>query len=252
VFTTAVDGKNVRLVLDAGIPAVEIERRLCDSAPAVVVDNYAGATEAMRHLLKLGHREIGFIGEPFLGDTPHAPVLGIPKERFDAYCDALRAAGVGFDESRIVLGSYPREPGGWGSLEAGATHMRRLLTQAPEITAVFAVSDLVASGAYQALYSRGILVPRQISVVGFDDTFAQYLAPPLTTVRQPMFDMGFKAASLAIGRIAEIDAGQPGAGSERAAGARSSRSDVMSASAQVEFCPTRLVVRESTARAPSH
>lgn len=106
--------------------------------------------------------------------------------------------------------------------------MRRLLTQAPDITAVFAVSDLVAAGAMQALYSRGILIPRQISIVGFDDTFAEYLAPPLTTVRQPMFDMGFKAASLAIKLITSRET-----------------------SARLEFCPTRLIIRESTARAPA-
>ena len=228
VFTTAVDGTNVQLALDAGIPAVEIERRLCAAAPAVVVDNHAGATEAMRHLVSLGHRKIGFVGEPFVSDAARASAAGLPKERFDAYRDALHEAGIGFDESRIVLGHYPREQGGWGGLQAGATYMRRLLTQAPDVTAVFAVSDLVAAGAMQTLYSRGILVPRQISIVGFDDTFAEYLAPSLTTVRQPMFDMGFKAASLAITLITE--------------GSRST---------ELEFCPTRLIPRESTARAPA-
>jgi len=228
VFTTAVHARNVQLALEAGIPAVEVERRLCDAAPAVVVDNHAGATEAMRHLLQLGHRKIGFLGEPFLDEEPRRPDAGIPKERFDAYRDALQEAGIPFDESRIVPGHYQREQGGWGGLEVGATYMRRLLTQAPDITAVFAVSDLVAAGAMQALYSRGILVPRQISIIGFDDTFAQYLAPPLTTVRQPMFDMGFKAASLAIEFITSRDL-----------------------TARLEFCPTRLVIRESTARAPA-
>jgi DNA-binding LacI/PurR family transcriptional regulator len=228
VFTTAVDAENVRLAIQAGTPAVEIERRLCNAAPAVVVDNHAGALEAMRHLLELGHQKIGFVGEPFPDDAPSSPAAGIPRERFNAYRDALREAGITFDESRIVHGHYPREKGGWGGLEAGATYMRRLLTQAPDTTAVFAVSDLVAAGAMQALYSRGILVPRQISIVGFDDTFAEYLAPPLTTVRQPMFDMGFKAASLAIKLITDADI-----------------------SPHIEFCPTSLIIRESTARAPA-
>jgi len=246
VFTTAVQGKNVQLALDAGIPAVEIERRLCDAAPAVVVDNYAGASEAMQHLLTLGHRKIGFIGEPFLDDeAPRLPALGIPRERFEAYRDALHAAGIPFDESRVVLGPYPRELGGWGGLETGAAYMRRLLTQAPDITAVFTVSDLVAAGAYQALYSRGILIPRQISVIGFDDTFAPYLAPPLTTVRQPMFDMGFKAASLAIAAVTDAEAGS--AALDATVGSPVSTSP----GTALEFCPTRLVVRESTARAPA-
>lgn len=234
VFTTAVHGKNVQLARDAGVPAVEIERRLCDAAPAVVVNNYVAVTEAMRHLLDLGHRKIGFLGEPFLSGRADAPARGIPRERFDAYRDALHGAGVPLDDSRVVLGRYPRELGGWGGLETGATYMRRLLTQAPDITAVFAVSDLIAAGALQALYSRGILVPRQISIIGFDDTFAKYLSPPLTTVRQPMHEMGFKAASLAITLIARA-ATLPGVAS----------------SGNLEFCPTRVIVRESTARAPS-
>jgi LacI family transcriptional regulator len=76
VFTTAVDGKNVQLALDAGVPAVEVERRLCDAAPAVVVDNYVGVTQAMGHLLDLGHRKIGFLGESFLGEPAQAPAPG--------------------------------------------------------------------------------------------------------------------------------------------------------------------------------
>jgi LacI family transcriptional regulator len=222
IFTTAVHARNVALALEADVRAVEIERRLCDSATAVVVDNKAAVTEAMRHLIGLGHRKIGFLGETFPNGGDGA--AGIPKERFDAFRDALAACGQALDDSQIVLGRYPREQGGWGGLEAGAAYMRRLLAQAPGLTAVFAVSDLVAAGAMQALYEAGIRVPEQLSVVGFDDTFARYLAPPLTTIRQPMFDMGYKAASLAISLIAD-DA--PGG--------------------SVEFCPTRLVIRGTTA-----
>jgi len=196
----------------------------------VVINNYDGATEAMRHLLDLGHRKIGFVGESFPGSGTSPRGRGIPQERFDAYRDALERAGAEFDESWIVIGPYPREEGGWGGLYAGDTYMRRLLTQAPDITAVFAVSDHVAAGAYQALYSRGILVPRQISVIGFDDTFGRYLAPPLTTIRQPMAEMGYKAASLA---ITLIDEGTP-----------------RTSTPLTEFCSTQLIVRESTARAP--
>jgi DNA-binding LacI/PurR family transcriptional regulator len=227
IFTTAMQGDNVALAVDAGVRAVEIGRRLCDTASAVVVGNHAAAMEAMRHLISLGHRKIGFLGEPFPHDSDEAaaiPGADIPRERFDAYRDALEACGQVLDSSHIVHGRYPREQGGWGGLKAGATYMRRLLRQAPDLTAVFAVSDLVAAGAMQALYAKGIRVPEQLSIVGFDDTFARYLAPPLTTVRQPMFDMGYKAVSLAIAMMAE---------------------DAPDSS--VEFCQTRLVIRETTA-----
>jgi DNA-binding LacI/PurR family transcriptional regulator len=227
IFTTAVQAKNVALALGAGVRAVEIERRLCAAASAVVVDNQAAATEAMRHLTGLGHRRIGFIGEPFPDGADEG--ADIPRERFLAYREALASCGQPLDDSLIVLGRYPRERGGWGGLAAGTDYMRRLLAQAPSLTAVFAVSDLVAAGAMQALYAAGIRVPGQLSVVSFDDTFARYLSPPLTTVRQPMFDMGYKAAALAMGLIS--DPGAPGG--------------------VIEFCPTSLVIRETTAPAPS-
>ena len=234
IFTTAVLGKNVALALDAGVRAVEIERRLCDAASAVVVDNHAATTEAMRHLIGLGHRRIGFLGEPFPDGGEEAD--DIPRQRFAAYRDALADCGQPLDESLIVRGPYPRERGGWGGLDAGTACMRRLLAQAHDMTAVFAVSDLVAAGAMQALYAVGIKVPEQMSVVSFDDTFARYLAPPLTTIRQPMFDMGYRAASLAISLIAAQAPDGPAVGL---------------AGGSVEFCQTRLILRETTAPAPA-
>ncbi|MDW5595439.1 LacI family DNA-binding transcriptional regulator [Conexibacter stalactiti] len=225
VFTTAVSGDNVQRVVDAGVAAVEIERRLCPAAASVVVDNYDGAQEAMKHLLELGHRRIGYIGEPFPEAQARHEATDIARRRFDAYRDALREAGEPFDEACVVRGDYPREQGGWGGLETGAAYMDRLLAQAPDLTAVFAASDLLAAGALQTLYARGVRVPDRMSLVGFDDTFAPHLAPPLSTVRQPMFEMGFKAASLAITLITDDRAEPP-----------------------VERCAMSLVVRATTAR----
>jgi DNA-binding LacI/PurR family transcriptional regulator len=114
----------------------------------------------------------------------------------------LLAAAIPFDEHTVVPGPYPRARRGWGSVETGATHMRRVLERSPEITAVFAISDILASGVLQALYACGTRVPQQMSVVGFDDTFAaRYMSLPLTAVVQPMFEMGLKAASLAIHQL---------------------------------------------------
>ncbi len=103
--------------------------------------------------------------------------------------------------------------------------MAQLLDQVTDLTAVFAVSDILAAGALQILYERRIRVPEQISIVGFDDTFAHYLSPALTTVVQPIFDMGFKAASLAINLVGKDRSTKP----------------------LVHYCPTKLVVRKSTA-----
>jgi LacI family transcriptional regulator len=105
--------------------------------------------------------------------------------------------------------------------------MRALLAQQPSLTAVMAASDLLAAGALQTLYERDIHVPHAISVVGFDDTFASRLAPPLTTVHQPMFEMGVCAAEMAI----QILSGELPLGA-------------------TEWCSTSLVVRQSTS--PPH
>jgi DNA-binding LacI/PurR family transcriptional regulator len=227
VFSTALRSDNVRLALDAGVSAVEVERSLCDDAPSILVDNYAGSNEAMRHLLDLGHRRIGYVGEPWLTrrNDDGARADSVIRQRFESYRSSLGAAGVAFDQTTIVAGPYPREQGGWGGIETGAAYMAQLLDQAADITAVFAVSDILAAGALQALHERRIRVPDQISIVGFDDTFAHYLSPALTTVVQPMFEMGFKAASLAINLVGKARSTKP----------------------LVQYCPTKLVVRKSTA-----
>lgn len=216
VFTTALEEDNVRLAYEAGTPVVEVEKPLFAAAGSVIADEYAGALEAMRHLLELGHRKIGFLGEP------PQPLPGRDGEtgrsRFGAYRDALAGVGEEVDRSRVVVGTYWQQPG-YADLRPGFDYMERLLTQAPDTTAIFAASDVLAAGALQDLYTRRIRVPEDLSVVGFDDTLARHLSPALTTVQMPMFEMGRRAA------LMSIDAGHGGA---------------------VERCTATLVVRGSS------
>jgi LacI family transcriptional regulator, galactose operon repressor len=204
VFAKPVDSRNVELAHRAGVAVVEVEKPLYGRAGAVLVDNYIGATAAMEHLIELGHRQIGFIGEP----SPAADgriADRVVHERLQAYRDALAEHGLPADDSLVVLGEYHTDAG-WPSLRTGYDYMARLLDQQPAVTAVVAGSDLLAAGALQALYERRIRVPDEASVIGFDDTFAGHLAPPLTTVRQPMYEMGTRAAALAL-ELAESDPG---------------------------------------------
>jgi LacI family transcriptional regulator len=223
LFTTAVSAENVQLAVDAGVAVVEIEQRLCEGASSIVVDNHSGARKAMDHLVTLGHRKIAYIGEAFLEPPAAERAVAIPYTRFEAYREAMESLGVPI-EGYLLRDPFPREPGGWASLETGAAITERLLRQAPDLTAIFAPSDLLAAGALQTLYRRGTSVPREISVVGFDDTVAKYSSPPLTTVRQPMFEMGSRAAALAIAMVGQD-----------------------SPEARSEHCELELVVRESTA-----
>ena len=187
VFAKPVDALNVELAHRAGVAVVEVERPLFGRGGRVLVDDYAGAVAAVRHLVELGHERIGFLGEP-AGEGPDGRLAG--------YRDAVAEHGAVSDDTLVVLGEYTRDTG-WPSLRTGHDYMARLLEAEPRATAVLAASDLLAAGALQALYERRIRVPDDFSVVGFDDTFAQHLAPSLTTVRQPMFEMGVRAVELA-------------------------------------------------------
>lgn len=161
LFATALHADNVRLVADAGVPAVEIEHQLCDNVASVVVDNYLGAQRAMEHLIGLGHRQIGYIGEPFPGPTgeEEGQEDAIRRSRFEAYRDALDSAGIPVDPANTVRVRYPRAEGGWGSIATGAAYMRDLLAQSDGLTAVFAISDILAAERCKPSTPRGFESP---------------------------------------------------------------------------------------------
>ncbi len=191
------------VVIDpAGSPATQ--------APTVGATNWAGGMAATEHLIGLGHRRIGFIEGPRR--------LLCSRARLDGYRAALDGAGVAVDDELVVPGDFYHE--------SGFTAMNRLLELAEPPTAVFAASDQMALGAIEALRQRGLRVPEDMSVVGFDDLpEVRWSSPPLTTVRQPLSDMG-KLAARAVLDLAR---------------------SVAPASPRVELA-TELVIRASTAR----
>lgn len=145
-------------------------------------DSYSGSLEAARHLIGLGHREIGYLAGR--SDTSNH------RERFEAYKAALTEAGIGFGPERVVEVSAPG-----GTMEGGFRAMRQLLERGLPLTAVMATNDEIAFGALSAVKSDGIRVPEELSVVGFDDNgFAAFTDPPLTTVRHEAEEAGYLAA----------------------------------------------------------
>ena len=154
----------------AGVPDLDV--------PTIGATNWAGGVSATEHLTRLGHRRIGFIAG--------RPGLWCSRARLDGYRAGLEAVGVPLDPDLVVEGDFDYASGFEGA--------RRLLALADRPTAVFAASDQMAMGVYEAVRQRGLRVPEDLSVVGFDDLpQARWTSPPLTTVRQPLSEMGMLA-----------------------------------------------------------
>ncbi|MDQ3513123.1 MAG: LacI family transcriptional regulator [Chloroflexota bacterium] len=153
----------------------------------VSIDNRRGAFDATAHLIDRGHRAIATIVGPTHSRAARA--------RLDGYLDALRAAGIGSDPALI------QQVDEW-SPGSGLAAARRLLDAGRPFTAIFAQNDFLASGAITELRRRGCQVPDDISIVGFDDVpVAGFFDPPLTSMRQPMGELGARAVSLVVDLI---------------------------------------------------
>jgi LacI family transcriptional regulator len=167
------------VVIDEDVPGADV--------PKVLVDNVQGGLLATRHLLAAGHRRIAHVSGP--------RGLFTVQERCEGYRHALAQAGVPFDEALVRFGSYER---GFGAMALAA-----LLALPSPPTAIFAASDYLAVGLLEALRERGIGVPRDMSIVGFDDMeFASLLMPPISTMRQSARDLGRTGADLLLARLA--------------------------------------------------
>ncbi|NJP50769.1 LacI family transcriptional regulator [Streptomyces sp. SBST2-5] len=171
------------------IPAVISGPRSADeSLTSVDSDNYGGARQAVEHLLGRGRRSIAHI-------TGRLDVYGAQR-RIDGYRDALREAGHEVDELLIEPGDFTEE--------GGRRAMAALLERRPGLDAVFAASDVTAAGARHALREAGRTIPGDVALVGYDDSaIARHMDPQLTSVRQPIEEMGRSMIDLLLTEIAD-------------------------------------------------
>ncbi|GGK82747.1 LacI family DNA-binding transcriptional regulator [Mangrovihabitans endophyticus] len=169
-----------------GIPVVCSGRPLTPSeaaVPYVDVDHFGGVTTAVEHLLTSGRRRVATIA------GPQDMVAGI--DRLNGYRATVDRAGMG---TLIAVGDFTRE--------SGVRAMGELLSTDPTLDAVFVASDMMAHGALQTLRRAGRRVPEDVAVIGFDDVEISRLSdPPLTTVRQPIVEMGGTMARLMLGLV---------------------------------------------------
>jgi DNA-binding LacI/PurR family transcriptional regulator len=170
-----------------GLPLVALDRLPGDwSHDAVIADNEAGLALAVGHLVELGHRRLGFIG----GD----PALATGRERRAGFEAALEDRGI--HPAWVSDGTF--------SLDSGRAQAESLFSSPPASrpSAIVAANDLLALGVLLAVRERGLSVPDNMSIVGFDDiTYARLSDPPLTTVRQPAREMGSAGARLVFRRL---------------------------------------------------
>jgi LacI family transcriptional regulator len=216
LVTTEPTGSHLGQLRDSDIPLVVVDpaNPPPPDLPSVGATNWAGGLSATEHLLGLGHRRVGAIAGP--GDYLCS------RARTDGYRSALERAGIRFDPALVRNGDF--------SHEGGFARGGELLDLPDPPTAIFAGSDEQAFGLYEAARERGLRVPQDLSVVGFDDLpVTRWVSPPLTTVRQPLAEMGRAAAQM----LGDLTAGVP---------LRTSRVELS----------TELIVRESTAPPTGH
>jgi len=167
----------VQRLREQGVPVVAVGRYELD-IPHVAVDDVAAAACAVAHLTELGHRRIAFVGGPLNSTTV--------QDRYSGYSAALMRVGEPLDERLVIQTPL--------TLEGGAQAIARLVAEEAPFTAVFAATDEVAFGAMSALREHGLAIPRDVSVVGFDDVvMSAHSHPPLTTIHVPARELGLAA-----------------------------------------------------------
>lgn len=214
--------------IDVPVPVVAISAHsAAQNVTNIVLDHHKAVEIALRHLFELGHRRIAFMRGP--------KAIPDSEYRWQSIQQVAGEIGLPIDSALVVridasgwsskTGQHPMAP------EIGYKPMQALLEKTKDFTAIFCFNDIAAIGAIRALKDVGLRVPEDVSVVGFDDIqSAAYSTPSLTTVRQPLFEMGQRGAKILLDRIANRDGNYP--------------SEII-----VE---PELVIRESTGRANGH
>lgn len=174
-----------------GLPAVALGAKMIPGYAAMLIADELGAAQAMaRHLLDLGHRHLGLITGPMQRQSA--------RERAAGFHAALAERAMVLDPAFVAEGDY--------GFESGVRAAEQLLSRPVPPTAIYACNDIMAAAVLKVAVERGLSVPRDLSVTGFDDSdIAAMVSPSLTTVRRPLLDMARRATQ----RLIDVIAGQP-------------------------------------------
>ncbi len=184
VVRTREDDARINLLCQGEFPFVAFGRTNCAADYSYVdEDGAAGMRSLVQHFIDLGHRRIAFIAPP--------PGLMFGRYRMQGYADTLAQNDLQFDESWVVTGDMTQH--------GGATTVDKLLQLDPRPTAIICSNDLMAIGAMNRIQQTGLSVGKDIAVGGFDDIpTAAYVSPPLTTLHQPIYDIGRRTCAMLI------------------------------------------------------
>lgn len=184
--------ENLRRMVERTMPVVLVDRNLeVPHVDRILSSNYDGAYQAMSYLLELGHRNIGIIGGPTYSESMMMRIQGVK--------DALTAHHVELQPELMVIGEKHQ-------FEMGYDTAIKLLEGAKTLTAIFALTDVMAIGVLHAAAKLDLHLPKELSVMGFDNIpLAAYSIPGLTTVAQPIYEMGQVAAEVLLKRIQNYD-----------------------------------------------
>jgi LacI family transcriptional regulator len=190
---------NMPLEHSLPVPVVNIGgRKPLKGVTNILLDNHRAGRLAMEHLARLGHKRIAFFkGHPESADT---------EDRWQGIHDAAARLGINIDpDLTLQLQRQPFLPGP-PVPEEGYMYAQKLLARKKNFTALFAFNDISAIGAMSAFRDNGLRVPEDVSIIGFDDIqAAAFMNPPLTTVRQPLEEMGSLAAKILLRRIRHVE-----------------------------------------------
>jgi DNA-binding LacI/PurR family transcriptional regulator len=198
IFCTASSAQNVASANRRGIPTVQIERERARVGNLVLVDPTNGMQQAVAHLVGLGHERIAFMG----GVGPIGADL-VETERLQSFVGSLVGHGIVARPEYLKHGHYY-----WikeGGPFTGYKLMRELLDLPTPPSAVICGSDFMAATSLQAINESGLRCPQDISVIGYNDSMAEMLTPPLSSIAQPISELGREAVKLAINALEASD-----------------------------------------------
>ena len=214
------DAALVDALMESGIKFISVSSAGTGRGPAVHIDEAEAAQQMTHHLIAAGHTRIGFVKGP----ADHV----CSCLRYEGFCAALSVAGIGFDESLIAPGDF--------HFNSGVEAAEQLLSGPNRPTAIFASNDDMASGVMHVAYQKGLTIPGDLAVAGFDDTpVSRQLWPGLSTVRQPIQSIGQTATEHLLADISGVKKEGNGNGAE----ARRYAADS-------EILPFELMLRAST------